>query len=146
MSKIRFNRRPMPLIADYRPIYKIFQILSILQYSSRGGKSSLIRLHLINWVLKSEERKERLAELETDNNIPFKVWGIDPALNFALQLSAAQKLTIQKLDSYIITPEGKKLLSQAKDQGHDLRDTDYLERLGKKITERMVTEIVEKWN
>jgi len=146
MSKIRFNRRPMPLIADYRPIYKIFQILSILQYTSRGGKSSLIRLHLINWVLKSEERKEKLATLEADTNIPFKVWGIDPALNFALQLSVAQKLTIQKSDSYTITPEGKKLLAQAKDQGHKLRDADYLAKLGKQITESMVTEIVKKWN
>lgn len=146
MSKIRFNRRPMPLIADYRPLYKIFQILSILQYTSRGGKSSLIRLHLINWVLKSEERKEKLAALDTDASIPFKVWGIDPALNFALQLCVAQKLAVQKSDVYAISTEGTRLLKQARNQGYELIETDYLLGLGKRITEKMVAEIVEKWN
>jgi len=146
MSKVRFNRRPMPLIAEYRPIYKIFQILSILEYSSRGGKSSLIRLHLINWVLKTESRKEKLATLAADANIPFKVWGVDPILNVALQFSVAQKLITQKSDAYSITFEGKKLLKLAKEQDIELRDSSYLGRLGKRITEKMVEEIVNKWN
>ncbi|PWQ92603.1 hypothetical protein [Leucothrix pacifica] len=146
MSKVRFNRRPMPLIAEYRPIYKIFQILSILEYSSRGGKSSLIRLHLINWVLKTESRKEELATLAADANIPFKVWGVDPILNVALQFSVAQKLITQKSDAYSITFEGKKLLKLAKEQDIELRDSSYLGRLGKRITEKMVEEIVNKWN
>ncbi|WP_096086715.1 hypothetical protein [Agaribacterium haliotis] len=146
MSKIRFQRKPMPLIADYRPIYKIFQILSVLHYSSRGGKSSLIRLHLINWILKSPERKEQLATVIEDSTIPFKVWGIDPALNFGLQFGVAQGLIEQNKDNYSITKEGKELMLKAKKEGQELPESTYLQRIGKGITETLVQGIVEKWN
>lgn len=146
MSKIRFHRRPMPLIADYRPLYKIFQILAILHYTSRGGRSSLIRLHLINWVLKSEDRKKKLLALNDDSNIPFRVWGIDPALNIALQYGVAQGLIEQQSDAYSINENGKGILLKAKDENIQFEEVEYLSKLGKRVTEKLVSRVVEKWS
>ena len=69
MSKLTFHRKPMPLMAEHRPIYKITQLLLVLYLSSRGKKSSLIRLHLFSWVLKDEIRKKMLLESANQNQI-----------------------------------------------------------------------------
>lgn len=146
MTRIKFSRKPMPLTAEYRPAYKIFQVLLILYYSSRSGKSSLIRLHLINWSLKSEERKNRLTELYKNYSGSVQVWGMDPALNFALQYGVAQKLITQITDTYSITSLGKSLIVNAEKEQITHPDSHYLKSIGKKITENMVQEIVKKWN
>lgn len=106
----------------------------------------MIRLHLVNWVLKSEHRKKYLDAINDDTKIPFKVWGIDPALNIALQYGVAQNLLDQKSDTYSITPEGKSLLLDAKSKGCEIKEANYLVGIGKRITEKKIKEIVEKWN
>jgi len=41
----------MPIAAELRPDWKISTLLLILQISSYGGKSSLKRLHVLNWAI-----------------------------------------------------------------------------------------------
>jgi hypothetical protein len=79
MSKLYFDRKAMPVIPEYRPMYKICQILLILKLSSSGKKSSLIRFHLFNWALKDEKRKQMLINSSVNKELPFGVWGIDGA-------------------------------------------------------------------
>lgn len=60
--RLRFVRRPSPVLVEHRPLYKITQLLLVLQMSSRGGKSTLPRLHLFNWALKSTDRIQKLVD------------------------------------------------------------------------------------
>jgi hypothetical protein len=145
MSKVTFHRKPMPLMAEHRPIYKITQILLVLHLASRGKKSSLIRLHLFSWVLKDERRKEILTESVKYDKILFGVWGVDPAVNISLQYAEAEELIEKAGLSYRLTQRGAEYASKI-DAGMAFRD-DYLflQSLGLKITEGMVQNIVGEW-
>lgn len=145
MNRLTFNRRPMPLMAEHRPVYKITQLLLILYLSSRGNKSSLIRLHLFSWVLKDDQRKRMLLESSSDGQMLFSVWGVDPAVNISLQYAEAEGLINKSGASYKLTEVGMKYI-EGIDEGLAFKgDYCFLKSLGKKITEGMVENIVKGW-
>ena len=145
MSKLTFHRKPMPLMAEHRPIYKITQLLLVLYLSSRGNKSSLIRLHLFSWVLKDERRKKMLFESATKNQILFGVWGVDPAVNVSLQYAEAEGLISKSGLSYQLTQDGVKYVSKIDSEMAFKDDYIFLQTLGSKITEGMVENIIREW-
>lgn len=145
MSKLTFHRKPMPVMAEHRPIYKVTQILLILYLASRGKKSSLIRLHLFSWVLKDEKRKRILLESAKSHNILFGVWGVDPAVNISLQFSMAEELIEREGLSYKLTPRGLEYISQIDDEIVLKEDYLFLKSLGLRVTESMVQDIVGEW-
>lgn len=145
MSKVTFHRKPMPVMAEHRPIYKITQILLILHLASRGNKSSLIRLHLFSWVLKDERRKKILMESVKHDKILFGVWGVDPAINISLQYAEAEGLIEKAGLSYRLTQHGDKYASRIDDEMAFKDDYLFLESLGSKITEVMVQNIIGEW-
>jgi hypothetical protein len=145
MSYLTFNRKAMPIIAEYRPMFKIAQILLILFYSSRGKKSSLIRLHLINWALKDSNRKAALIESSVRKEILFDVWGIDPALNLSLQFGVAEGLIERKSSTYKITTKASEFIQKIGEDSFYYNDIVFLKGLGTTITENMVNEIVGAW-
>lgn len=145
MNRITFHRKPMPLMAEHRPIYKITQILLVLYLASRGNKSSLIRLHLFSWVLKDEKRKQILLESLKQDKILFGVWGVDPAVNIALQYAEAEGLIEKAGLSYRLTLKGAGYASKIDDGIAFKDDYFFLKSLGIKITEKMVGNIVEEW-
>ena len=65
MSGLLFERKPSPVLAEHRPLYKIGQVLLILHLASRAGRSRLLRLHLFNWALKSVDRQKLLIHAST---------------------------------------------------------------------------------
>ena len=145
MSKLTFHRKPMPLMAEHRPIYKITQLLLVLYLSSRGKKSSLIRLHLFSWVLKDEIRKKMLLESANQNQILFGVWGVDPAVNISLQYAEAEGLISKSGLSYKLTQDGAKYVSEIDSDMAFKDDYFFLQSIGSKITEGMVENIIREW-
>jgi hypothetical protein len=145
MSKLTFHRKPMPLMAEHRPIYKITQLLLVLYLSSRGKKSSLIRLHLFSWVLKDEIRKKMLLESANQNQILFGVWGVDPAVNISLQYAEAEGLISKSGLSYKLTQDGAKYVSKIDSEMAFKDDYFFLQSIGSKITEGMVENIIREW-
>lgn len=145
MSKLTFHRKPMPILADYRPLYKITQVLLILFLCSRGKKSSLIRLHLISWAIKDSKRKSILLESANRNKVQFGVWGVDPSVNFSLQYSLAERLIEMSGASYKLTQKGINFISKVGENDVLEGDFNYLKSLGRRITEGMVQSIVEEW-
>jgi len=145
MSKLTFHRKPMPLMAEHRPIYKITQLLLVLYLSSRGKKSSLIRLHLFSWVLKDEIRKKMLLESANQNQVLFGVWGVDPAVNISLQYAEAEGLISKSGLSYKLTQDGAKYVSEIDSEMAFKDDYFFLQSIGSKITEGMVENIIREW-
>ena len=145
MNKLTFHRKPMPLMAEHRPIYKITQLLLVLNLSSRGKKSSLIRLHLFSWVLKDDRRKKMLLESANQNQILFGVWGVDPAVNISLQYAEAEGLICRSGLSYKLTQDGAKYVSKIDSKMALKDDYFFLQNLGSKITEGMVENIIREW-
>jgi hypothetical protein len=135
----------MPVMAEHRPIYKITQLLLVLYLSSRGKKSSLIRLHLFSWVLKDEIRKKMLLESANQNQILFGVWGVDPAVNISLQYAEAEGLISKSGLLYKLTQDGAKYVSEIDSEMAYKDDYFFLQSIGSKITEGMVENIIREW-
>jgi len=150
IKKLSFTKRPIPLPAEYRPMYKISMIVIILKYCCRGKTSNLLKLHLFSWALASEKNMKELRNYVTSNfKTDFSIWGIEPALNRALQLAVAENICeIVKGKNYKLTEKGDKFfeLIQA---DHELFDTEksFLSFIGKRhITENRITTMTKKWN
>lgn len=146
MSKLAFNVRPAPVLPEHRLMYKISQILLVLELSSRGGKSTLPRLQLFNWALKSRDRQERLATAAKNQSLNVQAWGFDPALSIALRYAVAEMLVNSVPTGYQITDRGKLFVEDIeKDPDLMTQEKEVLRRIGKGVTEGMVDAVAKGW-
>ncbi|USL39610.1 hypothetical protein [Priestia megaterium] len=147
VKKINFQKRPLPIPADYRPLYKIAQILLVLKYCCRGGTSSLIRLHFFSWAMKSEDNKEKVLNIvynkETKN---FPIWRFEPALNRALSFAIAEGLVEQAKLNYRLTPKGEEFVVRII-MLTDLMTSEksFINKVKKKVTETLIKDISRRW-
>lgn len=146
MAQLKFTRRPLPVLPDHRPVYKIAQVLLVLRYS-RSSKSSLLRLHLFNWALKSPQRMQSLRDAGEGGALLLPTWGFDPALAIALRYALAEQLIFQVANGYQLSEKGTKFIGDAlKDPDIFAQERTDLTALGKKITETMVESVAKDWD
>lgn len=151
IKKLSFTKRPIPIPADYRPMYKIAMIVLILKLCCRSSKSSLLKLHLFSWVLTSENHANILNEyIAKGFTGEFSVWGIEPALNRALQLATAENICeIIDGKNYILTADrGMKFYNMiAADSDLFAKEKVLLSSIGKnKITDTRINEMTKQWS
>lgn len=145
MTQLKFTRRPTPVLPDHRPLYKIAQVLLILS-ESRGRKSSLPRLHLFNWALKSEQRMQMLREAVKQDRLSLPTWGFDPALAIALRFAVAEHLIAQIANGYQLEEKGRRFIEAALSDQDILQDEKaVMSEVGKGITEKMVEAVAKDW-
>lgn len=146
MSYLTFTRKPMPVIPEQRPMYKIAMILLILKICSSGGKSSLLRLHLFNWALFDEKRFQSLVLSAERKELIMGVWGVDPSLNMALALAVSEQLLMKENNgSYKITTKGDLFIADSKLITLFSSEVLQLKKVSKKITEAMVKAAAKRW-
>ena len=148
--KLSFAKRPIPIPAEYRPMYKIALIVIILKYCCIGESANLTKLHLFSWALSSEENmNEIIKNIENGFQDEFAVWGVDPSLNRALQLAVAENICeIQNGKKYKLTHKGNKFFEMIESDKFlfDI-EKSFLINVGKKsITDRLLESITKKWN
>lgn len=144
--RLRFERRPSPVLAEHRPMYKIGQVLLVLSIASRGGKSSLPRLQLFNWALKSPERRAQLVRAVRAKELQVPAWGFDPVLAIALRIVIAEGLVAETSTGYEITESGQVLVKDIlKDADLFGPERSFLSTLGKGLTEGMVEATASGW-
>ena len=146
LSQLRFERRPSPVIAEHRPLYKIGQVLLVLHLASRGAKSSLPRLQLFNWAMKSVKREQQLVLAVGEKALSVTAWGFDPALAIAIRLAIAEGLLVQIPTGYEISAAGEIFVKEILKDG-DLfgRERLFLSAVGKGLTEGMVEVTANSW-
>jgi hypothetical protein len=82
-----FTRRPRPIPPDLRPDWRLSVLLLTLYYS-RGHKVSIKKLNLINWAIRSsEKRKILLDQLENKNSFHRIIVRIEPGISRAVDLA-----------------------------------------------------------
>lgn len=147
--RVHFNKRPIPLPADYRPMYKIALIVLILKYACRSETSNLLKLHLISWSLVSEKNTEQLRRfIESNYKSDLSVWGIEPTLNRALQLAIAEKICeVIEGKKYKLTKKGNRFFEQINADSELLdKEKAFLVFIGKNtITDSRITAMTQKW-
>ena len=135
----------MPIFAEYRPLYKISQILFVLNVCSRGGKSSLIRLQLFNWALKDKDRNNVLINASKNGGLNISVWGMDPSLNSAIQFGLAEGLLEKYTNGVSISEGGKKYIVELTKDNEFKKLYSVLTDVGKGVTESMITQVSNSW-
>ena len=145
-NRLRFERRPSPVLAEHRPMYKIGQVLLILSLASRGGKSSLPRLQLFNWAMKSVKRQQQLVLAIGEKVLQVPAWGFDPALAIAVRLAIAEGLVNENSTGYEISVDGEFFVKEIL-KNTDLfgRERSFLSAVGKGLTEGMIEATASGW-
>ena len=140
-----FTRRPIPIAPDLRPAWKIALLLLILDITSRGGKSSVKRLHVLNWAVRSPAHRASFDQAH-DNDSPlfgFR-FRFDPILSRAIDLADGEGLVEWVNGNRIqLTPDGRhlaKAIQADKDAMTDERQ--FLAGLGKRLTEGRVADMI----
>lgn len=145
-SKLRFHRRPSPVLPEHRPLYKIGQTLLILHMASHGRKSRLARLHLFNWALKTPGRRAQLLSASKSKKLTVEAWGFDPALAIAIRFAIAEKLIDETGTGYRLTDSGSDFAcALVKDPEVFVEEKGFLMQVGKAITEAMVEKVASGW-
>jgi hypothetical protein len=142
-----FRKRKLPLSADYRPLYKIGIIVLILKMVSAGGKSSLNKLHFFIWALKSTRNMQFMRIiLESNDSSSIVSWGVEPALNKALQFGIAEGLMSMHDDKYLLTEQGIAFAKKIeKDKDVLINEKEFLLFVGKrKVTEGFINDLTSK--
>lgn len=149
-NKLSFIKQPIPLPAEYRPMYKIGLIVIILKICCRGESGNLLKLHLFSWALASEKNMSELqSHIDSDFTTKFSIWGIEPALNRALQLAVAENIC-DLIDgkNYRLTEKGN-IFFEMIDTDSDLFAIEkaFLGRIGKsRITDARINSMTKHWN
>jgi hypothetical protein len=128
-------------------MYKIAQIILILSYCCRSNRSSLLKLHLFSWALKADSNGKKVTNwVENNFQTDFSVWGIEPTLNRGIQYAIAEKIIRKVSNKYELADKGILLLNSIK-KDKDLLKTekDYLNVIGKKITDDRIANLAKKW-
>ena len=144
--QLLFERRPAPVLVEHRPLYKICQLLLVLRVSSRGGKSTLPRLHLFNWALKRTDRLQRLVDAAKSKALHVTAWGFDPAVAIAIRYAVAEELIKTTSTGYQIADKGQSFIDEVlKDEAAFAQERLLLKEIGKDITEGMVEDVAKGW-
>ena len=137
-----FTDRGTPIPADRRPLWRIGLVAFLLAECSRGQKSSLVRLHVLDWATRSlESRTQLLAFLEDHHQTV--IIRYDPSLLRAIRLGVAEGV-------FAIDGKNVKLISNgvlfAKEIANDMdifsQERGFLTRLGKRLTEGLVGQLI----
>jgi len=141
----RFTRRPMAMAAELRPDWKMAVLLLILNLSSRGGKSSLRRLHILNWALRSPRNRAEFEQVREHQQPLFSFqFRFEPALGRAINLAVGESFVEWVGDNRLqITAKGKRWITEiAKDESVMYQEREFLRRIGKDVTEAFATEML----
>lgn len=149
IKKLSFTQRPIPIPADYRPMYKISLLVLILRLCCRSETSNLLKLHLFSWALSSDLNSTRLMDHVTSNfQSDFSVWGIEPALNRALQFAIAENICeVVNGKNYKLTEKGFRFYEMLKaDKELFDKEKAFLNFIGKsKITDARINAMSKQW-
>ena len=148
IKHISFAKKPIPIPAEYRPAYKMAQLIFILKLSCASNKASLLKLHLLSWSIKSEKNRDELTSLIHNNyNGNLKTWGVEPAVNRALLYCVAENLCSLEKGKYLLTSKGNEffnLLDKSKTVLE--KEKAFLQFLGKrKVTDSRIIALSKKW-
>lgn len=142
-----FSRRPVAIPGDMRPLWRIALIVLFLDLSSRGAKSSLTRLHALNWLSKAPtSRSELISLVEMKYGGDAIIIRYEPSFNRALDLATGEGL-IAKFDGkrFSLTLKGRAFAKTIEAESDCLTlEKTFLLAIGKRFTEEMSSALAER--
>ncbi|PZV10280.1 MAG: hypothetical protein DCF32_00230 [Leptolyngbya sp.] len=143
-----FRGQPTPLQPQLRIIWGLSILVLILSICSRSNRSSIPRLHVLNWALRSSQNRERLISLLEDNSSPLGILvryepGFNRAIEYAIAesivepMGSSQNLRIQLLE------KGKQFAQEISDLSDCLEEEKiFLRERGAAVNETFVKNLL----
>lgn len=139
-----FRSRPEAIPGDFRPLWRISTVLLILKLTSWANNSTLGRLHILNWAMRTEENRENLKRIISDSLPPDKiVVRIEPSLIRALELASGEGLIEYAGGKAKLTHKGVEVANELMNEEQIFAEEKrFLEEIGKRgLTEQIINQI-----
>jgi len=143
--QIKITQKPFHVSANARVVYRIIQLLLILQFS-RAKSAFLSKIHLLIWVLDKKERMNLLLRSkELGYNKSIGLWNISKYTNQALLYMYEDGFCEIKGRTYSLTDKGKSFIKKIVDDEEVFLDEKaFLKQLGS-ITEENIKRLEGVW-
>lgn len=137
IKKITFSNQPMPIPAELRPVYKIYQIIIMINICGKSNSLSFLKLQYLNWILKDSNILESvIKDTKNDTKIVIDFLQLDPKINFAIDYAIASKIVfLTKSGSLKLTPLGESICNKIYYNQLMQDEINILKKIGNKITE-----------
>lgn len=142
IKKVKVVKREISIPVKYRSLYRLAQILLVMNINGRSNTCSLKNINIIISALDDKEQEVDLHNfLENKLSNPLVV-RYDPAINRALSLAYAEQIiSVNNTGNFMITDKGKVLVDEIYTKKEIFNeDISVLKRIGKKLTETLITE------
>ncbi|AFZ61170.1 hypothetical protein H6G54_29010 [Anabaena cylindrica FACHB-243] len=141
-----FHKRPIPLQPQLRVIWGLSTLVLILYICSRGKRSSISRLHILNWAIKTRENRERLTELLENRSSPVATFiQYEPGFNKGIEYAIAERLVeLQNNGRVHLILNGEKLAKEIIATEQCLEDEKtFLSMRGASVTEQLAKNLLK---
>ncbi|EJQ2005342.1 serine/threonine protein kinase [Cronobacter sakazakii] len=138
-----FTKRPEHLPCDMRPLWRCSLILLILSILGRSGCCSLKKMHVVNWVLKSDQNIASLEFWILNKESLRPEVRMDPTLDRALELMLAEGFIIRDNDKYKIVQKGEQCAAKLIELDVFKDESFKLHKLKKGLSETNVNKIFQ---
>jgi hypothetical protein len=141
-----FRHRPGTVPGDLRPGWRIGLIILLMNECCRSTKTSLTKLHVLNWAIRSQEtRALLLAMLDGSNAVRSLIVRFEPFLNRAVDFGIGEGLLKRSAGG-----KGIELTSTGKRLAEDIKKADeafssekqFITAVGKRVTETFVDDVL----
>lgn len=146
-TEFLFRRRPVAIPGDLRPAWKIGLLVLLLNSCCKNGRTSLARLHVLSWGIRTIENRRNLKTAITGNLSPDSlIVRFDPFLNRALDFAIGEGLVRREEGSKIeITPKGRKLAEELTQVAAAYKDEkQFINSIQQGVTETLVNQMFRK--
>lgn len=132
MIQVEIEPKPKHVPLHYQPIYKVSQILLILNYNTGSTKSASISfLHTIAWAMRDKENEKILSELKGGYRRTLVPWCYEPALDKAVIIALVNGYCIRQAGGKIkLAEKGRILLRVIEKHSLFASKINLLKRLG----------------
>ena len=139
-----FQKRPIAIPGDLRPGWRIGLLVLLLHMCCRGGRTSLTRLHVLSWGIRTAESKSALRAAVIGKLPPDSLLvRFEPSLNRAVDFALGEGLIRREGGSRIeLTDQGKRLAEELEKEASVFTlEKQFLLEIRQKVTEALINAI-----
>lgn len=135
-----FRRRPVAIPGDLRPSWRIGLIVLLLNKCCRGRHTSLTRLHVLSWGIRTEKNRSDLKSaikgaLQPDSIIV----RFEPFLNRSIDYAIGEGLIRRSGSKIELTPRGQKLAEELEQvESVYIIEKHFIDEIRQSVTEMLV--------
>lgn len=143
-TRFLFRRRPVAIPGDLRPAWRIGLLVLLLRKCCRSGRTSLARLHVLNWGIGARENRHNLKAAIDGGLAPdFLIIRFDPFLNRAVDFAIGEGLVRRSEGTKVeLTPRGRELAEELAQVETAYKDEkQFIDSIRQGVTETLVIQM-----